>query len=68
MKKIKVYVLQNAQKQYGRFDIYGWDSVPFVYATRFYSLSEAKSNVKVINYMKCSIDYFKAVKKIIKVK
>lgn len=71
MKKIKVYVLQNARKEYGRFDIWGWDFTPsFIYATKFFTLSEAKTNVKLINYIiNNPKDYsFQAVKKIVKVK
>ena len=69
MKKIKVYVLQNSRKDYARFDVYGWDSTTFTYATKFFTLSEAKHNAKLVNYITaCPDNCFKAVKKIVKIK
>lgn len=75
MKKVKnivyVYVLQNSLKQYGRFDIYGWDKTGlFVYATKFSSHAEAELNEKILNYVTAggSDTQFKIVAKAVRVK
>jgi hypothetical protein len=75
MKKISskqiVYVLQNGLKQYGRFDIYGWDKTSmFVFATKFFTYDEAMINEQVLNYTTDSgpDTQFKIVAKSVRVK
>jgi hypothetical protein len=70
MNKTKVYVLQNAQKEYGRFDVYGWyKEESFVFATRFATRREAEQNVELFNYtLPCPDNLFFVVEKFIKIK
>lgn len=49
---MKIFVLKNSAKEYGRFDIYGWDSTTVLsLASRFCTKEEADDHAKAINYV-----------------
>lgn len=50
--KIKYYVIVNDQGDYGRFDIYGWDTSEHVFwASKFSTRKEALAHAAAVNYV-----------------